>query len=216
MTEEKKPARLGEYVKRTLYSLLGAAAIAGTYSAHEGDCPPFYVNKTGNSGGICLGVRVDIKEGAKFYGGVISFYGINGGEINGIRVGFRNASDSGKLNGLEAGFLNIFDTTNSLPAKINGLQVGIGNVMRDGNGLQVGLVNMMRDGNGLQVGLVNMMRDGNGLQVGLANGMRDGNGLQVGLGNKVVCQDKKRYSVGLNYSFEGNNKDKTKAEESKK
>ncbi len=187
MTEEKKPARFGKLAKGTLYSLLAGAAIAGTYLAHEGDCPPFYVKKTGTSGGICLGVRVDIEEGAKFYGGVVSFYGVNRGEINGLRVGFVSLSNGGTLNGLEAGIINAANK-NEIFAKVNGLQIGVGNGMREGNGLQIGA----------------------------ANEIRDGNGLQIGLWNKAIENGKNRYGIGLNYSSKGKNKDKTNAEESKK
>ncbi len=214
MTEEKQSTGLDtprprKNLKRIVYSLLAGAAIAGTYSAHNKDCPPFYVNKTGTSGGLCVGVVVDIEKGAKFYGSVVSLHGKNEGEINGLRVGIINLSDGGKLNGLEAGVVNgPYETktkTNNLSEKVNGLQVGVVNIARNGKGLQVGLINDNQNSNGLQVGLANVMRDGNGLQVGVMyNQIRNGKGLQVGLANKAFDNENNyRWGVGLNYSFSG-------------
>lgn len=55
-----------------LAGLVGAAAIvAGTFTNHERDFPPFYSRKTGTSGGIAVSLVVDFQDGAKFYGPVI-------------------------------------------------------------------------------------------------------------------------------------------------
>ncbi len=75
--------------KKTLLLAAGAGIIVGTYSSHERDFPPFYVNKIGKSGGICTGLITNIDDNAEFYG---------------IQIGIINQGKAGNL--LQFGVIN--------------------------------------------------------------------------------------------------------------
>lgn len=75
--------------KETLLLAAGAGIIVGTYSSHEKDFPPFYVNKIGKSGGICIGLATNIDKDAEFYG---------------VQIGIVNQGRAGNL--LQFGVIN--------------------------------------------------------------------------------------------------------------
>ena len=151
---ESNTSGFGKFIKRTLYAGLLGATIAGTYFGREGDFPPIYVNKTGTSGGICVGLLVHSDINSKFYGPVFSLYSANEGTINGTRVSAVNDSTntSSKMNGLEVGLINSHlngdkkHSTWGSNEQLNGVAIGVGNVHRANNSVQFGLINILDNG----------------------------------------------------------------------
>ena len=173
---------MNKLVKYSIGVPLVGLTLLGSCTNHKGDFPPFYLNKTGTSSGIAIAFRVDVEEGAKFYGPVISIFGKNYGTINGTKISGLG-ENSGEVNGANISLLaNVSSGTNPhvngleaslggnapsqrpydrFPAKVNGLQIGIlGNGSEQGSKcLQVGLYNIGYHADGTRT-------DGLGINIG--------------------------------------------------
>jgi len=114
-----------------LAGLVGAAAIvAGTFTNHERDFPPFYSRKTGTSGGIAVSLVVDFQDGAKFYGPVIGLVNLaqDNSRIYGPVIGaFNLARKNSQICGPVIGMLNSADND----SQIYGPVVGFANLAQD-------------------------------------------------------------------------------------
>lgn len=154
MTEENVRASTGKkFMKYVLGGALALSVVGGTYSAHEKDFPPFYVRKTGNSGGVCVGIRVDVEKGAKFIGPVFAIYTHNSGDIYGANISIANVQNGSKINGLEIALMANapFKDGQTLdePSTVKGVQASI-------------LINFSKASEGLvQIGLFNQIRESN-------------------------------------------------------
>jgi hypothetical protein len=137
--------------KAILYMTLISAIAAGTWSNHRGDFVPVNVQKVGSSGGICVGGRIRIEQGAKFYGIAIGGIVENAGEIYGMSIGLGNPAYEGKVFGLEAGIVNVGANAPTLGNtrdgnEIYGVQLGLSNAAKKLRGIQIGLHNTSAPG----------------------------------------------------------------------
>lgn len=156
---------MNKLVKYAIGVPLVGLTLLGSCTNHKDDFPPFYLNKTGTSAGIALACKVDVEEGANFYGPVVSLFGknhgtINGakisglgenyGEVNGANISLLVNASCGKnprVNGLEGSIFVNFPSQNTedgVSSKVNGVQIGVlGNCSAQGSKcLQVGLYNI--------------------------------------------------------------------------
>jgi hypothetical protein len=137
--------------KYATYEAIALATIIGSCTAHRNDCPPFYINKTGHSGGICAGFYVTTEQDAEFDGLIVSVATRNHGEINGasIKLASRNEgeingasislllniSSNGIINGLEAAIvINVQNNNPNEATRLNGIQIGAYNECKKQNG----------------------------------------------------------------------------------
>jgi len=161
--------------KWTVVGAIGLATIAGTYSFHKNDLPPFHVNKIGTSGGIAVGGIITLDKNAQFTGIAIGGFIENSGQINGLSLALANdASKDGRVNGLEVAVAN---------SPLGRLFSNSGNVLKKVNGVQISLLNNAYSLNGIQIGGYNKADSLNGVQIGGHN------------------EDKDKRGIFLNYNF---------------
>ncbi len=178
---------------------IALATLYGSCTHHEESIPPLYTHKVGTSAGILVtGFNIEAPE-SSFYGGVISFLGINRGETTGIYAPLlvSHESNEGESNGLE---ISLIQTAyDPLKEKFG---FGYPKYSSSKNGLSIGAVTLANSLNGGQAGLVNVAGETNGFQIGLYNSNEGGKNIQLGLVNKVeLGGDKDRWSIGINYSW---------------
>ncbi len=166
---------------------LAIPTLIGTYSGNEGGFPPFYVKKTGTTGGICIGAVTEFAPGSKFYGINLGFYNTfkENSQLHGANLSIVT-ENKGTVNGANLQVVGMNNGT------VNGANSSIfGNISRGGtvNGLESAiLLNVgdrysvpFQDGeeypedvpkiNGLQVSLLGnfAQEQGNYVQLGLFN-----------------------------------------------
>lgn len=162
---------VNKLVKYAIGLPLVGLTLLGSCTNHKRDFPPFYLNKTGTSTGIAIACKVDVEEGAKFYGPVVSFFSrnkgtVNGatiscieenyGGINGVNASLANVSRGSNacVNGLEASLINFESRRpdDCIPPKINGIQVGLfaNSARQESKCLQVGIYNVGYDADGTE------------------------------------------------------------------
>lgn len=144
---------MNKWIKRGLNVLLAASIIYGTYTARDGDFPPLYSHKTGDSYGINLSLVTVIDSGASVNGANISLITNNYGTINGTDISIA-CSNKGTLNGLGAHILSLGGSNNGV---VNGLDIGgIASTYKQVNGGQISLFgNAAQQLNGFQLGIYN-------------------------------------------------------------
>lgn len=176
--KNKSEKKMRKILKRTLQTALLLTTLYGTYSARDGDFPPIYSNKTGDSYGINVSLYTRINEGATINGANMSIVTQNLGTINGVNLnlvqaGTYSASAENKLKG-NLGDINGLDISilASLEMKqVNGVQLSVFfNNTNYVNGFQAALFPETNNLSGTQVGIYNhAQNDGVILNFGLSD-----------------------------------------------
>lgn len=191
-------------IKKTLWALVAAATISGTFSGISGGLAPIHTKKTGTSYGINVGVYTEFEPGAKHYGLNLSFGSDIDprAEIQGANISAINFID-GQISGLNSGFASINN------GRIDGINMGVFNFGTEkGNGVV----------NGLELGIANPSATEraysptesatpttvNGLQIGIIynHARSEGNCAQIGLVNKITRDNEEpQKTLLVNYDF---------------